>query len=124
MAKEKRIVNAGRKVLVEAGAFVEKNHGSRFGNSGRPDLTGCFQGLYFGIETKVPGEKATPLQEYVIGLIHQAGGYAGVLDNVEDFRRIIRAWPFVCKQCLGELDSLEGLNGTLLKCRKCGTRWQ
>lgn len=50
---------------------------------GLPDITGCYKGRFFGIETKMPGEEGTPLQLYRIKQIKRAGGVAFVCHSVE-----------------------------------------
>ena len=34
-----------------------------YGRSGVPDIIGCYEGLFFGIECKAGNNKPTPLQE-------------------------------------------------------------
>ena len=47
------------------------------------DCHGCFRGLYFAVETKAPGEKPTKLQALTVERIRAAGGFAFVIDSVE-----------------------------------------
>ena len=103
--KEATLQTAAKRALERAGAYVENNHGSAHG-SGRPDLSGCLQGLYFGFELKRPGRarKGTELQEHVLAQIRLAGGWAGVVNNLDQISDILRRWPFVCRHCLGPLE--------------------
>lgn len=41
----------------------------------------CYAGSYLVIETKAPGEKATPRQESTLSEYRQAGGYNLVIDG-------------------------------------------
>lgn len=50
------------------------------------DCHGCYDGLYFAIETKAPGKKPTLRQEITIARIRAAGGLVYVVDSVEDAR--------------------------------------
>ena len=45
------------------------------------DFVCCVRGLYFVVETKAPGKKATPRQELTMHQIQQAGGRAFVVDG-------------------------------------------
>lgn len=45
------------------------------------DCIGCYQGFYFAIETKAPGEKPTARQKLTIDDIRCAGGKVFVIDG-------------------------------------------
>ncbi len=45
-----------------------------YGRSGVPDIIGCYEGLFFGIECKAGNNKPTPLQEKNLKEIRAAGG--------------------------------------------------
>jgi Holliday junction resolvase len=66
------------------GWFCFKVHGSEFMLAGLPDIICCAQGLFIGLETKMPGkEKNTSArQDYVHELIQMAGGKAIVVSSV------------------------------------------
>jgi len=49
-----------------------------------PDIVGVKEGWMFAMEIKKPGEKATDKQLHKLRSISDAGGYAWVLDSVED----------------------------------------
>ena len=63
-----------------------------YGRSGIPDIIGCRNGVFFGIECKANGSKTTALQEREIKRINDAGGCALVVDevNVEIVPRWLR----------------------------------
>jgi len=88
--------------LRDRGAYVEKNHGSSLGQ-GRPDLTGSLYGWFVAIEAKERGRRPTTMQEFVLDSIRRSGGYAGVIDNREDFDAFMLSFPAVCRACLAPL---------------------
>ena len=56
--------------------------------SGYPDIFICYKSGFVGIELKVPGKDATPIQHYVMKEIRAAGGKTAVchsLDEVKEF---------------------------------------
>ena len=52
-----------------------------YGRSGVPDIVGCYNGKFFGIECKAGKGKTTPLQEMNINQIRAAGGIAAVVNE-------------------------------------------
>lgn len=59
--------------------FASKVHGGPHQRKGLPDITGCYEGAFFGIEMKLPGNKPTPIQQAVLDKIKVAGGLVGVV---------------------------------------------
>lgn len=49
------------------------------------DCLFCYQGQFYGVETKRPGEKETALQRDCLGMIEAAGGKTCVEDDPELF---------------------------------------
>jgi hypothetical protein len=88
---EARIVAA---ILTELGTMAHtwafKVHGGPFQSAGVPDIIGCRYGSLFAIEVKVPGGKATRLQELVMQRISDAGGLTGIATSVEEALAIIK----------------------------------
>lgn len=84
-----------RKIMTELraqGWFCFKVHGSEFMMAGLPDVIVCAEGLFIGLETKEP-EKAnntSPRQDYVHGLIREAGGIAIVVTSVDEAVEVVR----------------------------------
>lgn len=68
-----------------------KIHGGPYQSAGIPDIIGCIGGRFVALEVKVPGNKATRLQELVISRIRVAGGIAGVVTSVEEAMRVLNA---------------------------------
>jgi hypothetical protein len=62
-----------------------------FGGSGVPDIVGCYQGRFFGIECKAGKNKPTPLQQKNLDNIKAMGGIALVIneDNIDDARAVL-----------------------------------
>ena len=68
-----------------------------YGRSGVPDIIGCYEGLFFGIECKAGNNKPTPLQEKNLKEIRDAGGLDMVVneDNVHTVMDELREWSMV-----------------------------
>jgi len=73
--------------------FVFKVWGSEHMMAGLPDLIGCIQGRFFGLEVKTPdkGKNVSPRQEYVGGLIRRAGGCWDVVTSPAQAVEVLRA---------------------------------
>jgi len=52
-----------------------------YGASGVPDIVGCYQGVFFGIECKAGKNTPTPLQTKNLAAITAAGGVALVVNE-------------------------------------------
>ena len=74
---KKKVVEQLKKL--KAYYFYPMTHG--YGRSGVPDIVGCFESVFFGIECKAKGNKPTPLQEKNLREIKDAGGIALVIDE-------------------------------------------
>jgi Holliday junction resolvase len=94
MAKgpETKVKNKVVAQLKALGAYYFYPVTGGFGRSGVPDIVGCYQGLFFGIECKAGGNKPTKLQDLNLRQIDMAGGIALVVneDNVADVTTIIK----------------------------------
>lgn len=81
-------------ILKSIGAyyFFPATHG--YGRSGVPDIVGCFEGVFFGIEVKAEGKRPTAIQEFELAQIAKNGGvafvYDGLMSNKEVIERITR----------------------------------
>lgn len=87
-AKVKRVVV---KQLKELGAYYFYPVTGGYGGSGVPDIIGCYQGRFFGIECKAGKNKPTPLQEKNLTDISNNGGIAVVVNenNMHDVVQLI-----------------------------------
>ena len=72
--------------MKELGAYYFYPVTGGWGSSGVPDIVGCYEGLFFGIECKAGKNKPTKLQDLNLRQIDRAGGIALVVneDNVAD----------------------------------------
>lgn len=70
-------------LLRSNGAFCFKVWGSDHTMAGLPDIIVCYQGKFYGFETKVPEKRAhtSARQDYVHGLIQASGGVACVVTS-------------------------------------------
>lgn len=68
-----------------------------YGSSGVPDIVGCYNGMFFGIECKAGKNKPTPLQEKNLAQIRAAGGLDMVVNeiNMNTVAADLRAWSIV-----------------------------
>jgi len=76
---EDAIVKSIRKALQgSVGGFWFKVHGGPFQMAGIPDLLGCVQGRFIGVEVKRPSKmtNVSPIQQRVIQKINLNGGLA------------------------------------------------
>ena len=76
---ESAIVKKIREALQQnVGGFWFKVHGGPFQMAGLPDLLGCVQGRFIGVEVKRPSrmKDISPIQERVIHKITLNGGLA------------------------------------------------
>lgn len=84
--RESRLSRKIQTALREKGAFCFKVHGSENMMAGLPDLIVCYHGKFIGMEVKHPETRGntSPRQEFVMGQIRNAGGYARVVCSVEE----------------------------------------
>ena len=86
--KESAIQSKILKWLESIGAVCNKTIG--MSKAGWPDIICCFKGRFIGVEVKRPGLKPTPLQEYKINELNEAGGIAGAATSVEETKELIK----------------------------------
>lgn len=72
-------------------AFVRKIHGSEFQHGGAHDLHCCINGLFVGIEVKMPGEERSQLQVREHVELVRAGGISFVGTSPEQVIAILHA---------------------------------
>ena len=78
------------KDLRAAGAYVNKNHGGP-NSQGRPDLEGCYRGVHFLLEVKLPGNRkgATENQKRHILMARKAGSVSHVVRSRKAAKNLI-----------------------------------
>ena len=80
-------------VLKTLGAYFFYPATGGYGKSGVPDIVGCYEGKFFGIECKAGKNTPTALQEMNLREISTAGGIALVVneENVKMVTVLLRA---------------------------------
>lgn len=75
------------------GFFCFKVHGSEFMLAGLPDIIVCANGLFIGLETKMPQSRGnvSPRQTLVHSQIEHAGGTAKVVCSPQEALNVVRA---------------------------------
>ena len=83
--------------LKELGAYYFYPVTGGYGQSGVPDIVGCYKGFFFGIECKAGKNKPTPLQDKNLKQIRAAGGLDLVVneDNMLDVTDDLKAWSVI-----------------------------
>jgi hypothetical protein len=79
------------KRLRARGCFAVKIHGGPQQQRGLPDIVGCHDGNFFGLEGKLPGKEhtLTELQAKKLRDIEEAGGISGVFTSVKQAIEIV-----------------------------------
>ena len=81
MTPEKKVKQKVAKLLKEAGAYYFFPATGGYGRSGVPDIVGCLDGKFFGIECKAGKNTTTALQELELRKIEESGGRALVVNE-------------------------------------------
>lgn len=87
---EAKVKARAKKILDSLGAYYFMPATGGFGRSGVPDIVGCLNGVFFGVECKAGTNKPTALQLKEMKKIMDSGGYCVVVneDNVEDLNAL------------------------------------
>ena len=104
MTPEAKVKKKVTNILKEFGAYYFYPVTGGYSKSGVPDIVGCYNGRFFGIECKAGKNKPTPLQQKNLSDIDSSGGIAIVIneDNVEFVRAALTSRPYSPRQM--ELD--------------------
>jgi hypothetical protein len=83
-----------RKIMDELrahGIFCFKVHGDEFMMAGLPDIIACPEGLFVGLETKLPSTRGnvSPRQAYVHSQIENSGGVARVVCSPAEALKVV-----------------------------------
>lgn len=81
MTPEAKVKKVVVKQLKDLGAYYFYPVTGGYGGSGVPDVVGCYNGLFFGIECKAGKNKPTPLQKKNLDHIADTGGVALVVNE-------------------------------------------
>lgn len=92
---QQRESNLSRKIMAALraeGHFCFKIHGGPTMMAGLPDIIVCANGLFIGLETKLPETRrnVSPRQHYVHELIGQSQGVAAVVCSSKEALQIVR----------------------------------
>jgi len=94
MAKtpEAKVKDKVKKQLKEMGAYYFMPIGGPYAAAGVPDIVGCYESIFFGIECKAGNNKPTVLQQKNLDNIEQNGGIALVINeqNVQDVTSLLK----------------------------------
>lgn len=91
--------SALRSKIVEAlraySGFWVVTHGEMYQQIGLPDIIGCYSGMLFALEVKLPGKEhtLTPQQARVLERIRRAGGKATMVTSVSDAMDFVFSSP-------------------------------
>lgn len=81
MTPEAKVKRRVTEALRKLGAYYFFPVTGGYGSSGVPDIVGCFNGRFFGIECKANGNKPTALQQANLQRIKECGGISVVIDE-------------------------------------------
>jgi len=88
---ESRLQRRIRRGLKEAfGGHYYKIWGGPYQQAGIPDIIGCVEGRFVGLEVKQPGEEPSELQKIELENIRNAGGIAGVVTSVDEAIALVK----------------------------------
>lgn len=90
--RESQLSRKIMQVLRAEGYFCFKVHGGPTMEAGLPDIICCANGLFIGLETKLPETRknVSPKQEHVHGKIRAASGVAVVVCSAREALQVIR----------------------------------
>lgn len=86
---EARLQRRIQDALKRRDAFVFKIHGSAHMMAGLPDLIICYRGQFIGMEVKMVGNDASPIQRLRHREIEHAGGMAKVVRSPDEALAIL-----------------------------------
>lgn len=95
MTPEAKVKKKVAATLKQLGAYYFYPVTGGYGKSGVPDIVGCYNGKFFGIECKAGNNKPTALQERNLKEITASEGMAFVVneDNMHDIAELLGATP-------------------------------
>lgn len=90
--RESRLSSKIQDALRAQGWFCFKVHGSQYMMAGLPDIIVCADGVFFGLETKLPETRnnTSLRQDYVHRKIREAGGFAEVVCSADEAVSFVR----------------------------------
>lgn len=117
MTPENRVKSKVKKLLDAYKAYYFFPAMGVYGRAGVPDIVGCIDGAFFGIECKAGKNKATALQLYELQKIAGADGFAMVLR--EEDLNVLESFLRGPRNHVGykNTDGGDGVDGALLEPR-------
>ena len=88
MTPEAKVKKKVAEALKKLGVYYFYPVTGGYGKSGVPDIVGCYNGKFFGIECKAGKGKTTALQDMNLRQIAIAGGIAAVV-NEENLHTVV-----------------------------------
>ena len=86
--EEGKLKDKVKAFLKERGAYYHMPVPSGYGMQ-TLDFVGCYRGMFFGVETKAPGKKPTPRQEYTMNEMRKAGAWVVWGDNAPNLTALL-----------------------------------
>lgn len=89
---EAKVKAAVKKLLDEMSIYHFSPVQNGMGRAGIPDIIGCYNGRFLGIECKAGKGKTTALQDLELEKIRQAKGFAYVVNenNLQDLKELLQ----------------------------------
>ena len=93
--KEARLRTNIVKKLTAYSGFWFVTHADNLGTSGLPDIVGCYNGRFVGLEVKVPGKEhtLTARQSRILAKINAAGGIGAMVTTVDQAMDLVFGSP-------------------------------
>ena len=91
MTPEAKVKLVIKDILKELGCYHFSPIGGAYSSRGVPDIIGCLNGVFFGIEAKAGKGKTTALQDRELQRIKDAGGIALVVneENLDSLKTVL-----------------------------------
>jgi len=91
MGPESRIVKKIREKLLEKypGAYLRKIHGNQYQHAGIPDLVGCIEGYFVGLEVKTANGRLSEIQKIESLEITKSEGIYGCVIDAEEALEVV-----------------------------------
>lgn len=89
--KENLVKKKVKDILKELECYSFSPIGGAYSSRGVPDIIGCLNGVFFGIEAKAGKGKTTALQDRELQRIKDAGGIALVVneENLDSLKTVL-----------------------------------
>lgn len=91
MTPEAKVKQRIKDILKELECYSFSPIGGAYSSRGVPDIIGCLNGVFFGIEAKAGKGKTTALQDRELQRIKDAGGIALVVneENLDSLKTVL-----------------------------------